>query len=105
MRLTRNSAGHFLPVFDACYAVIAVPTARLPAISYRHWLHCAPVDALVTGLNGIGGSLKTVRNGHVVAGALQLIGSSVKVAGGFFAYVVGNLLGKNFEFNFSEIIQ
>lgn len=102
MRLTRKSAARMLPVFDRAYVVIAPPSEELPPISATSWLHSAPVNLLVASMNGIGASVKTIRNGHLLAGGLQLLGYAVRFVGGLLSYVVGNIVGKNMEFDFAS---
>eukprot|EP00438_Fugacium_kawagutii_P029786 Skav227159 [mRNA] locus=scaffold502:111994:114065:- [translate_table: standard] len=99
MRQSRKSRlGRCLPVFDAGYLVIAPDAATLPEPSVTQVLHSAPVDVLVTAVNGIGGSLCTISAGHRLVGILQLLGNCVATVGALGAYVLGNLLGLNLSF-------
>lgn len=99
MRQSRKSRlGRCLPVFDAGYMVIAPHGTTLPEPSVTQVLHSAPVDVLVTAVNGIGGSLCTISAGHCVVGTLQLLGNCVATFGALGAYVLGNLLGLNLSF-------
>eukprot|EP00928_Gymnodinium_smaydae_P065951 TRINITY_DN49012_c0_g1_i2.p1 TRINITY_DN49012_c0_g1~~TRINITY_DN49012_c0_g1_i2.p1 ORF type:complete len:344 (+),score=41.77 TRINITY_DN49012_c0_g1_i2:97-1128(+) len=104
MRLTRNSMGKYLPVFDCCFAVVARPDDPLQPASLLNWMHSASVNVLVSGLNGMGGGLKIVRNGHCYAGTLYALGSLIKIGGGLLAYGLGNLIGKNLEFVASDLV-
>uniref|UniRef100_A0A7S0FCF6 Uncharacterized protein n=1 Tax=Pyrodinium bahamense TaxID=73915 RepID=A0A7S0FCF6_9DINO len=105
MRQSRRGVGKLLPVFDRGYLVIAPPDKALPPARPLHWLHSAPVNALVASMNGVGGSAKTICNGHRIAGGLQMFGNIMRLLGGLASYIVGNLIGKNMEFGLAEFLE
>eukprot|EP00435_Cladocopium_sp_Y103_P075814 s29_g65.t1 len=99
LRQSRKSKlGCWLPVFDAGYMVIAPSHVVLPTPPSSQVLHSAPVDVLVTAVNGIGGSFCTISAGHWLLGIGQLLGNVVATLGGLSAYVLGNFVGLNLEF-------
>ena len=95
-RQSGRGLGRCLPVFDAGYAVLAPRGVALPRPSRSERWHSASVDLLVAGLNGLGGSLCTMRS-HPLAGACQFTGNLLATLGGL-TYVPSHLLGMNLDF-------
>ncbi|CAJ1420933.1 unnamed protein product [Effrenium voratum] len=102
-----SKLGRCLPVFDAGYCVIAASTEAAQNDAQDFWQawHSGPVDVLIASANGLGGSLATLRCGHVLPGLMQLLGNLLGTLGGLGAYALGNLIGLNLQFLGEDLLE